>query len=78
MQTGAVSRSDPCKLFASHGHKLPIPLANAMLAEARKLTAPEEILLWLAPSDAPKALQAPERRELPDPTGTSRRILAHH
>jgi len=49
-----------------------------MLAEARKLTAPEEILLWMTPSEAPKALQASECSELLDPTRASCWIFAQH
>ena len=57
---------------------LPLPFANTMLAEARKLTAPEEILLWMTPSEAPKALQASECSELLDPTRASCWIFAQH
>ena len=35
-----------------------------LLEEARKLTSSREILLWMTPSEAPKALQASERSEL--------------
>ena len=35
-----------------------------LLAVARKLTASREILLWMIPSEAPKALQAPECSDL--------------
>ena len=49
-----------------------------MLAAARKQAASREILLWMTPSDAPKALQAPERSELPDPMRASCWISAQH
>ena len=38
-----------------------------MLEEAHKLTSSREILLWMTPSEAPKALQASECNELLDP-----------
>ena len=42
-----------------------------LLAEARKLSTSREILLWMTPSEAPKALQASECSELLDPTRAS-------
>ena len=50
----------------------------ALLAEARKLTASREILLWMTPSEAPKALQASECSELLDPMRASCWISAQH
>ena len=47
-----------------------------MLEEARKLTSSREILLWMTPSEAPKALQASECSELLDPTRASCWIFA--
>ena len=47
-----------------------------ILAAARKRTASQEILLWMTPSEAPKALQASECSELLDPTGASFWIFA--
>ena len=49
-----------------------------LLVEARKLTTPREILLWMTPSEAPKALQASECSELLDPTRASCWIFAQH
>ena len=49
-----------------------------LLAEARKLTASKEILLWMTPSEAPKALQASECSELLDPTRANCWISAQH
>ena len=49
-----------------------------LLAEARKLTASKEILLWMTPSEAPKALQASECSELLDPMRASCWISAQH
>ena len=46
------------------------------LEEARKLTSSREILLWMTPSEAPKALQASECSELLDPTRASCWIFA--
>ena len=46
-----------------------------MLEEARKLTSSGEILLWMTPSEAPKALQASECSELLDPMRASCWIL---
>ena len=52
--------------------------ASQLLAIARKLIASKEILLWMTPSEAPKALQASECSELLDPTGASCWIVAQH
>ena len=41
-------------------------LLERLLVEARKLTTSWEILLWMTPSEAPKALQASECSELLD------------
>ena len=49
-----------------------------VLVEARKLTTSREILLWMTPSEAPKALQASECSELLDPMGASCWISAQH
>ena len=49
-----------------------------LLAVARKLTASREILLWMTPSEAPKALQASECSELLDPMRASCWISAQH
>ena len=46
--------------------------------EARKLTSSREILLWMTPSEAPKALQASECNELLDPMRASCWIFAQH
>ena len=51
---------------------------NVMLEEARKLTPSREILLWMTPSEAPKALQASECSELLDPMRASCWIFAQH
>ena len=48
------------------------------LAAARKLATSREILLWMTPSEAPKALQASECSELLDPTRASCWISAQH
>ena len=50
----------------------------SLLAAARKLTASREILLWMTPSEAPKALQASECSELLDPMRASDWISAQH
>ena len=49
-----------------------------LLAVARKLTASRELLLWMTPSEAPKALQASECSELLDPMRASDWISAQH
>jgi len=49
-----------------------------LLAEAHKLSASKEILLWMTPSEAPKALQASECSELLDPMRASCWISAQH
>ena len=51
---------------------------RAMLAAARKQAASREILLWMTPSEAPKALQASECSELLDPMRASCWISAQH
>ena len=48
------------------------------LAAAHKLTASREMLLWMTPSEAPKALQASECSELLDPMRASCGIFAQH
>ena len=53
-------------------------LDGALLEEARKLTSSREILLWMTPSEAPKALQASECSELLDPMRASCWIFAQH
>ena len=49
---------------------------DSLLVAARKQATSEEILLWMTPSEAPKALQASECSELLDPTGASCWIFA--
>ena len=51
---------------------------HVLLEEARKLTSSREILLWMTPSEAPKALQASECSELLDPMRASCWIFAQH
>ena len=48
------------------------------LVEARKPSTPREMLLWMTPSEAPKALQASECSELLDPMRASCWISAQH
>ena len=48
------------------------------LAVARKQATSQEILLWMTPSEAPKALQASECSELLDPMRASCWISAQH
>ena len=48
------------------------------LATARKQVASQEILLWMTPSETPKALQASECSELLDPMRASCWISAQH
>jgi len=52
--------------------------ARQSLVEARKLSTTREILLWMTPSEAPKALQASECSELLDPMRASCWISAQH
>ena len=49
-----------------------------LLAAAREQATFKEILLWMTPSEAPRALQASECSELLDPTGASCWISAQH
>ena len=51
---------------------------SPMLAVARKQTTSWEILLWMTPSEAPKALQTSECSELLDPMRASCWIFAQH
>ena len=48
------------------------------LATAHKQVASREILLWMTPSEAPKALQASECSELLDPMRANCWISAQH
>ena len=57
---------------------IPKVAPEPMLEEARKLTSSREILLWMTPSEAPKALQASECSELLDPMRASCWIFAQH
>ena len=47
-------------------------------SSAHKLVASQEILLWMTPSETPKALQASECRELLDLMRASCWISAQH
>ena len=49
-----------------------------MLVAALEQTTSREILLWMTPSEAPKALQASECSELLDPMRASCWIFAQH
>jgi len=51
---------------------------DSLLVEARKLTTSREMLLWMTPSEAPKALQTSECSELLDPMRASCWISAQH
>ena len=57
--------------YASHAD-------TAMLVAARKHATAREILLWMIPSEPPKALQASECSELLDPMRASCQIPAQH
>ena len=53
-------------------------IAWHVLVAARKQATSREILLWMTPSEAPKALQASECSELLDPLRASCWISAQH
>ena len=55
-----------------------VTVLSVWLEVARKLTPSREILLWMTPSEAPKALQASECSELLDPMRASCWIFAQH
>ena len=55
-----------------------INIGCQLLVVARKLTTSREMLLWMTPSEAPKALQASECSELLDPMRASCWISAQH
>ena len=59
-----------------HGSQL--ATARKLVETARKLVASQEILLWMTPSETPKALQASECSELLDPMRASCWISAQH
>jgi hypothetical protein len=67
-------------LYRAHFARGTYPLVQdfLLLAVARKQTASREILLWMTPSEAPKALQASECSELLDPVRASCWIFAQH
>ena len=65
----------PCCALASANSSM---CTCCLLVEARKLTTSREILLWMTPSEAPKALQASECSELLDPMKASCWISAQH
>ena len=52
--------------------------SKPQLVVARKHTTSREIMLWMTPSEAPKALQASECSELLDPMRASCWISAQH
>ena len=58
-------------LFGFASHYLRAQATCQLLAVARKLTTFREMLLWMTPSEAPKALQASECSELLDPMRAS-------
>ena len=62
----------PCSLPLAHTH------IESILVAAQEQTTSEEILLWMTPSEAPKALQASECSELLDPTRANCWISAQH
>ena len=51
----------------SEGAKAKLRWKNVALASLQEHAASRGILLWVTPSEAPKALQAPERSELLEP-----------
>ena len=51
---------------------------KGLLVEAHKLTTSREMLLWMAPSEAPKALHASARSELLGPMRASCWISTQH
>ena len=54
------------------------PDHDVLLVVAHKHTTTKEILLWMIPSEPPKALQASECSELLDPMRASCQIPAQH
>ncbi len=68
----------PCADAYSADHDALSCLLRSMLAVARKQATSQEILLWMTPSEAPKALQASECSELLDPMRASCWISAQH
>ena len=81
--TDAVRIMDACVDGVSAKRaRLQQPWANSvwcvLLVVARKLTTSREMLLWMTPSEAPKALQASECSELLDPMRASCWISAQH
>ena len=70
-------RAGQTKRARAHGARRRAYCRNP-LAAARKLATSREILLWMTPSEAPKALQASECSELLDPMRASCWISAQH
>ena len=66
------------KLCAASSSRLLSELWRHMLVAALKRTTTGEILLWMIPSEPPKALQASECSELLDPMRASCQIPAQH
>ena len=67
-----------CRTLAGSSKQLLSALCSRELAGARKQPASREILLWMTPSEAPKALQTSECSELLDPMRAILRISAQH
>ena len=63
-------------LVSFQSHHLKSQITCQLLAVARKLTTSREMLLWMTPSEAPKALQASECSELLNAMRASCWILA--
>ena len=55
-----------------------VALPQCLLVDAHMQSTSREILLWMTPSEAPKALQASECSELLDPTRANCWISAQH
>ena len=60
-----------CRRYASHAD-------TVMLVAARKHATAREILLWMIPSEPPKALQASECSELLDPMRVDSETSTQH
>ena len=73
LQPSTMRNAGQPRLSNMHAHA-----AHPTLAAAHKQTASGEILLWMTPSEAPKALQASECSELLDPMRANCWISAQH
>ena len=72
------SRFEYGAIFTSRPRRYASPAEKSMLVAARKHATAREILLWMIPSEPPKALQASECSELLDPMRVDSETSTQH